>query len=179
MIYRRAAAALFSLTALTLAGCSSSPSPAEPLTAEQAAAAIDDSGITCQSDSAANHISTSGAWQEIDCGEWSLFIGNPGEVDRLLSTAAECQAQQAELYAELDSDPDLASDTTIVAVVGPNWDAYVGDGSSFPWADSSQAAAGAALLSSVADALGGSALTPVETMQYWLAYNGCDPLEET
>ncbi len=176
LIQRRDPAVLLCLMVVSLAACSS-PSPAEPLTAEDAAAAIDDSGIACQSDSAANHISTSGAWQEIDCGEWSVFIGNPGEIDRLLSTEAECRAQQAELSAELSDNPDLASDSTVVAVIGPNWDAYYGDGSAFPWGDPERAAAGSAVLSDVADALGGTTLTPAETIDYWLAYNGCEPLE--
>ena len=168
-------AAVIGCAGALLAACSS-PAPSEPLTADAAAAAIDDSGITCQTDSAANHIATSGAWQEIDCGEWSLFIGNPGEVDRLLSTDAECQAQQAELSRELTDNPDLASDPTVVAAVGPNWDAYYGDGSTFPWAAPEQAALGAPVLTDVADTLGGQALTPMETMQYWLEYNGCAPL---
>lgn len=171
-------AAVIACAGALLAACSSSPS-AEPITAEEAAAAIDDSGIACQTDSAANHIATSGAWQEIDCGEWSLFIGNPGEIDRLLSTDAECQAQQAELSQELADNPDLASDSTVVAAVGPNWDAYYGDGSTFPWDDPEQASAGSVVLTDVADALGGLALTPVETIDYWLQYNGCEPLGES
>ncbi len=161
-----------------LAGCSS-PEPAGPLTAESAATAIDESGIPCRSDSAANHIATSGAWQEIDCEDWALFIGNPGEVDRLLSTAEECRVQQDELSRELSENPGLASDSTVVAAVGPNWDAYYGDGGAFPWADPAEAAAGSPLLTEVADALGGSALTPFETIQYWLEYNGCEPLAES
>lgn len=160
-----------------LAACASEPEvPAGPLTADQAAQRIDEAGIACQPDGAINHVSVGNGlgWQQIECEDWSVFVGGPEEADRLLSTEDECDAQRTELAAEISDRPELASDTTIVAAVGPNWDVYYGDGSGFPWRDPVQATIGQEALRSVAEALGGRALTPVETMRYWLEYNGCD-----
>ena len=182
----RAVLALTLTAAMGVAsGCSgSSKSPespdtpaASPATAEEIAAAIDDSAIPCQSDSTINHITTSGAWQQIECQDWSIFVGNPGEVDRLLSTEQECRAQQDELMQELQDTPGLLTDETVVAAVGPNWDAYYGSGEAFPWSDPTSAAAGSDLLRELAAVLGGDALTAPQTMQYWLEYNGCPQLD--
>jgi len=171
---KRHAVTAISLTVIAISATACSSNQASTLTAEEVAERIDGAGIRCQADPAINHVrflaeEDPESGEILNCDNFSILVNSP--ITPGLRTSPEDEDSCAEMISNFEQfifDNNLANDTTPMTVVGNNWE----EGRPLRGEP-----APPDVLTAVAKALDGEALSYTEYAQWYLARLDCPPAE--